>query len=146
MKVLNKTRWGAIALIFVMVLASGLTLTGCDFGLGTSRGFDPVGTWSGTYTGSWWSQSDQRYVHWRDEYTITLWPNGTGTLRIASFRNNILNWTDTFSIPYYSVHGNYIILIFKYADDDRYHIAGEILANNRLRLSIHSDVTYFIRM
>ena len=112
MKGLKRTRWGAIALVIALVLASGLALTGCDFGLGSGpdRGFDPVGIWRGTYTETW--HDSQGTIHMRGEFTLTLFANGTGTARSDWFHNNIFTGSSTSSISY-SVSENNIIIMFE---------------------------------
>ena len=80
MKGLKRTRWGAIALVIALVLASSLKLTGCDFGLGPNRGYDPVGIWRGSLIGDF-----GRY-----DITLTFLPNGTGTGSAYVFHNNQL--------------------------------------------------------
>ena len=118
MKVMKKTRWGAIALVITLVLTSGLTLTGCDNGPGSGRGFDPVGgTWRGTET---WTSTDwvwvgdvqqQVQVIVRSELTITFFANGTGTSRNDRFRNNQFESTHM-DIFHYSVIDNAIHFVF----------------------------------
>ena len=107
MKVMMKTRWGAITLVIALVFASGLTLTGCENGPGSGRGFDPVGTWRATHT---WHDGHGT-VQARLEMTLTLWANGTGTLRQDWFQNNILGYVQTASLTY-SVSDNIITFIF----------------------------------
>ena len=87
MKGLKKTRRGAIALVFTLVLASGLALTGCDNGFGPNRGFDPVGTWRGTMTDIWHCP-ERGTQHWRSDLTMTFFANGTGTIRYDQFHNH----------------------------------------------------------
>ena len=112
MKVMKKTRWEAIALLIALVLASGLALTGCDFGLGSNRGFDPVGTWRAT--------DGHRVI------TLTLWEGGTG-------RWVEDNWEAVIST--YSVAGNYLVLrILLMPEQLNYAFPLEILDNNRLRI------------
>ena len=131
MKVMKKTRWGAIALVIALVLASGLTLTGCDNGPGAGRGFDPVGTWRGTHTETW--HDGHGTAHGRLEMTLTLWANGTGTFREDSFLNNIFEWTDTVSVSY-SVSDNIITLTFHRPGHDPEQLVGSFTDNNTLIL------------
>ena len=116
MEAMKKTRWEAIALVIVLVLASGLTLAGCENGPGSARGFDPVGgTWRGTHT--WYEYPvmwpgdvvQQPPVAWRSEETLTFHANGTGMWRSDLFRNNQFysTWTHSFS---YEVAGNSVFV------------------------------------
>jgi len=86
MKVLKKTRWGAIALVIVLVLASSLALAGCDNGVGSGSGFDPVGTWRGTYASTQHTSEGTRHI--RQDITLTFFANGTGTVRFDTFENH----------------------------------------------------------
>ena len=132
MKVMKKTRWGAIALVIALALTSGLTLTGCENGPG-SRGFDPVGTWRGTQTGTWHSPSWGGTVPWREEHTITLFANGTGTFRTDNFDNNIFRWTETDSVSY-SVSDNIITFTFHSSWGSPQQMVGAFTDNNTLIL------------
>ena len=133
MKVLNKTKWGAIALVFAMVLASGLALTGCDFGLGPNRGFDPVGTW-------------RSFGDFGEVRTITLFAGGTG---IWELRDEGETFTQNIT---YSVAGNYLILRFSAHIDHWGHkrpewiFPLEILDNNRLQVYVDAFTIIFTRI
>ena len=132
MKDMKKTSWGAIALAIALVLASSLTLTGCENGPGSGRGFDPVGTWRGTHIETW--HGSQGTVHERSEFTLTLWANGTGTLRMDVFQNNIFTGTDTVSITY-SVTDNIITIISHGSFGGPQQIVGVFSDNNTFILN-----------
>ena len=129
MKVMKKTRWGAIALVITLVLASGLTLTGCDNGPGAGRGFDPVGTWRGTYTDTW--HDSHGTVHYRVEVTLTLWANGTGTIRQDEFENNVFAETNTGNVSY-SVSDNIITITIHWPGEGPLQSVGSFTDNNTL--------------
>ena len=128
---MKKTSWGAIALVIALVLASGLTLAGCENGPGSARGFDPVGTWRGTDTDSW--HDSHGPVHWRTEITLTLWANGTGTIRQEHFLNNIFDGTYTGSV-HYSISDNIITIIIYWPGSSPHHTVGSFTDNNTLIL------------
>ena len=127
MKVMKKTRWGAIALVIALVLASGMVLTGCENGPGSGRGFDPVGTWRGTHTHENWGGVQ------RSEITLTLWANGTGTWRQYVFWNNILDDLLTASVSY-SVSDNIITITLHIPGEGSQQMVGSFTDNNTLIL------------
>ena len=90
-KVMKKAKWGAHALLFVLVLMTGLTLTAClDPGIGPEDRFNPVGTWS--------------TINFNEHLTLTLRANGTFTFISAESGSTAVdNGT-------YIVSGNTIML------------------------------------
>ena len=93
---MKKAKWGAQALLFVLVLTMGLTLTAClNPGVGPGGRFNPVGTWSLVYM---WDS-------WEFSYTLTLRANGTATLRIRE------EWMSSSSLVVQSAeaNGTYIV-------------------------------------
>ena len=94
---MKKAKWGAPALLFVLVLTAGLTLTAClDPGVGPEGNFNPVGTWRAA-------------IYDPDvSITLTLRANGTFTfIEVWRGVTEVYNGT-------YIVSGNTIILRSSY--------------------------------
>ena len=104
---MKKVKLGAPALLFVLVLMAGLTLTGClDPGVGPGGGFNPVGTWSNTWSHTWSDGGSQGHC------TLTLRADGTYTwMTVGSFLIGG-SWTDFTDVSNgtYRIIGEFILL------------------------------------